>query len=730
MPEVMLTGCTPEPLLGYLKALGVVRLVHAQADGTVRGGWRGEGFLLRSRMDQSDLTKFFLEVYQPTPVVAPWAGGSGFFGSDNRKAVDALEKSATPRLEVYRSVIRRVQAILKQRGQTTKPSDEDKDQLLRVYRRTLPDLFVEWMDCALVLQSERQAFPPLLGTGGNDGRLDFTQNHMQRLVELGFAGGSLTPLAGPWLQQTLFGSATASLLSAAVGQFDPGRAGGPNAGQGMEGGSLVNPWDFVLMIEGTLVLAGSVARRLGAAQRDKAAFPFTVRPSAVGYASGADAENASSHGEIWLPLWSELTSLPELRLMFAEGRAELAGRQARDGVDFARAVAGLGVDRGIDSFVRYGFLKRSGKAFVAAPLGRFEVRRQRAADLLHHLDSWLTEFRRACREESAPPRFSAVLHRIDEAMLNLCRHGGASATDDTPARMSALLRALGQAERELANGERFRKNERRTIHPAPSLSATWLDACDDGTSEYRLARSLAFITGDAENKVGPLRANLEPVQRRANRWEWAEKDRSVVWSGADLCRNLLAVLERRVMDGGRVGLATLPLGSLVPASLNDVGLFLSRQIDDERLEQLLWGLMLIDARGRDRTASRDRRSPDERAVLPRPYALLKLLFLPSELEWSREAAPVILKPEPEILGRLRAYDLEGACEGARRRLWANGLTPLPGPTSGGRHRRPDFVFPKADLPRLLAALLFPVSSTAALVRIVLRPEDDATDGTP
>jgi len=45
------------------------------------------------------------------------------------------------------------------------------------------------MDAAIVLLQDRQAYPPVLGTGGNDGRLDFTQNFMQRLLDLKFHGG-------------------------------------------------------------------------------------------------------------------------------------------------------------------------------------------------------------------------------------------------------------------------------------------------------------------------------------------------------------------------------------------------------------------------------------------------------------------------------------------------------------------------------------------------------------
>src|SRR5262249_34187956 len=151
------------------------------------------------------------------PIIAPWAGGSGFFGSDNREAVDAIVKSKVSRLAGFADLIRKVRDLLTGLGIKQKPSPEVKECLLRQYRRELPDEFVRWMDTALVLHSAGQAFPPLLGTGGNDGRLDFTQNYMQRLVALGFPQPRLVQEAEPWLRQALFGQAACDLLSAAIG---------------------------------------------------------------------------------------------------------------------------------------------------------------------------------------------------------------------------------------------------------------------------------------------------------------------------------------------------------------------------------------------------------------------------------------------------------------------------------------------------------------------------------
>ena len=44
--EVVLNGCAPAPLIHYLKALGIFRLVAEQLDPHVRGVWRGDAFAL------------------------------------------------------------------------------------------------------------------------------------------------------------------------------------------------------------------------------------------------------------------------------------------------------------------------------------------------------------------------------------------------------------------------------------------------------------------------------------------------------------------------------------------------------------------------------------------------------------------------------------------------------------------------------------------------------------
>ena len=174
-----------------------------------------------------------------------------------------------------------------------------------------------------------------------------------------------------------------------------------------EAGSRVNPWDFVLMIEGALLFAGSVARRLGVATSSRAVFPFAVDSVAVGYGSATASEETTdgSRAELWLPLWDAPATFGEVRHLFAEGRAQFGRRQARNAVEFALAVNLLGVSRGVTAFARYGFLKRNGLAFLAAPLGRVPVTPRPTARLLDdpNLTRWLDNLRRSCRDKDRRP---------------------------------------------------------------------------------------------------------------------------------------------------------------------------------------------------------------------------------------------------------------------------------------------------------------------------------------
>ncbi|WP_304173240.1 type I-U CRISPR-associated protein Csx17 [Limnochorda pilosa] len=733
MPQVELAGCTPEPLHSYLKALGVFRIVGEQLDPDAEGWWQGGVFHLRSRFGADELVEALFTQYTPTPIVAPWNGGSGFFPKDKQEALQAIEGSDEPRLALYRETIARARSILDRLGIREKPDKGEKPRILAECRAWFPDEAVAWLDAAYVLTSEDPRYPPLLGTGGNDGRLEFSNNFMQRLLDaLGLETGQPKKRKkGPdpqtrargWLRGALFGEATPPLVPAAIGQYHPGGIGGPNATQGFEGDSLVNPWEFVLLLEGSLLLAGSAARRLGVDSRDKASFPFTVTGVGTGYASAVAAEYGSgmSRAEIWMPLWERPARLPEVRQVFAEGRAQWGGRQARTGTDFAQAAISLGVERGLSEFRRYGLLQRNGRAYLASPLGRLRVQVRPEARLLRELDPWLNSLRNLCTgNASTPASLWKALQGLDEAVLAYAAQGRERLLD--------VLLAAGAAEWVVAGRPRARGTR---LQPIPALSPEWHDVCREETTEYRLAVALASIAGvrlaaargggpsqpEDEWLAPPIRANLEPVAWRHGRWVWAPESRSAVWGPGSLTRNLGNVLVRRATEAMARRVYPLPIRSPRPASLRDVHRFLLGQTDDRRLEALLRGLSLIDwSRGWASSGGAEALPPDEGDdegfILPRAYAVLKLVTLDRPLILTRGGDRVTIRPEPAIFALLRANRVADACALALRRLRASGLVPM--------IRDPRDLAIRVDGERMLAALLIPVRETRPLARWALR----------
>ena len=105
MNLIRLTGCRPEPLASYLKALAVLRLVAEQKDAQAKTWWDDGCFCLKSVLDAEALLRFFLDEYRPTPLVAPWNGGSGFYEGDNTEGRDAILDAPSPRFAAYRTAI-------------------------------------------------------------------------------------------------------------------------------------------------------------------------------------------------------------------------------------------------------------------------------------------------------------------------------------------------------------------------------------------------------------------------------------------------------------------------------------------------------------------------------------------------------------------------------------------------------------------------------------------------
>jgi CRISPR-associated protein Csx17 len=713
-----LTGCAPIPLAHYLKALGVLRLVSEGADPKARGWWSGGVFHLRTTLNAAQLCRFFLEEYRPTPLVGPWGARSGFFsgGSEKsaREALSDIESSELPRLQSFGAAIRAVRQVLSDLRLSGKAdTPEDKRRLMMHCRATLPDELLPWLDATYMLLDTETKYPPLLGTGGNEGSGSYMSGFAQQVVSV--------ILHRDWdhaLHPALFGLPECHLASPQTpGHFSPEAAGGPNAASACEGGVATNPWDYLLLLEGTLLFAAACVKRMEHRDGGVLGYPFCVRPAGVGYGSAATSDEGNSRAEMWLPLWSRPTMYSELSALFCEGRAQVASRPARNGVDFARALAALGTDRGIAEFQRYAFQQRNGLSYFAVPLGRFNAEPQPQVDLLADplIDEWLERFRRAASSNNAPSAAARALRRLEMAILDLCQEKG-------PGRLQAVLVAFGDAEAVLAVSTKWRAEAFQ--RPVPLLAPQWLTECDDRTPEFRLAASLAGLYSPT---VGDLRQHLEPVETKGRltgggrRWaDWIQTSESacnVVWSQRDLEDNLIAVLQRRSVEGVRHGSRSdndtlvYPGESNCFAAMGDVSRFLRRETDDERIAMLVRGLTLLDWVGihLERTTERLHAGPQE----PLPDALFAMLKLCHSPYPVRE---VSVPFEPAIARLAVAGRLDDATRLAARRLRASRLASAVGiATRSG---------PLAH--RIVAALVFPISwsdmQTLAATVLKAQPE--------
>jgi CRISPR-associated protein Csx17 len=697
-----LRGCRPRPLGSYLKALGVLRVVTEQADPAARGCWQDEHFVLYTRLDRSALETFFAEQWAPSPFMSPWNKGSGLLGAD-KKGVDPLAESSAPRFQSIRDGIAAARALTGEMRDAVAAEKAVKDEPKAIkdakikarlkeapeYKQRLaaagarckrikdglqPECqrrwrgpALRWMRAAVVLNASGEAsFPAMVGTGGNDGRLDFTNNALQRLQDLFDVRdpeGRPKDAAVEQLRGALFGETTRAKVDASIGMFAPAEGGGVNASVGFEADSRLNPWDLPLLLEGSLSFTAGTSRRLGAAGSDRTVAPFSTRSSAAGYGSAAP-EDESARGEQWLPLWSRPWSAAEVDALLREGRSQVDRRAADSALDLARSIARLGVARGVDAFERYAFMARYGKMFYAVPIGRWEVKPEPTASLLDDLEheGWWGRLQRAAASDKAPASLSRAVRLASEAAFAAIERGAERA------RWQHLLVLLAQLEQQLVDSGGFTKKER--LGPIPPLRPDWLPALDDGSPELRLAVALAAAEGGPGAPAG-LRAHWLPIDgfgRFRTGAGGLVDDVEVVVTGRSAETELIKVVERRLIASAAGAARRLPIRARpgAEARIADLCTLLDGGVDLERALWLARGLAAVRW-----AAVRPRHLPQgPRMDLspPQAWAAVRLAHLSGPLPGGR-AVPA----DPAILRALAAGDPSRGVALALRRLHGAGL---------------------------------------------------------
>ncbi len=670
-----------------------------------------------------------------------------------------------------------------ERARVEKEAKAVKSLLLPSLRSETAAHHVAYIDACYVLTAE-EAAAPLLGSGGNDGSRDFGVNFAESLGHLvDFGDGSPTTRAHTELESALLDIVRRAETRGSMGQFSPGQ-GGPNGTIGYEGYNPLNAWDIVLALEGTVAFAGALTRQWGATGGSRAAFPFTFEPTGAGTGSLSSEDPNRPRGEFWTPLWTKPVTFSEAAAIFAEGRLTVGERTARNGLDAARSVARIGAARGIGGFERYSIIQPDSKTpYQATPLGRLHTPDRPREDLVADLDAgdWLSRARRlAGNRKTSPARARQAMRRLEDALFEMT-----VANRESDGTRNALM-ALGGLVSWLASSPAARKDSR----PPPLLSPDWLLNADDGSAEFRVAAALAALglpaparparQTDAEPEIAqaadggadaesttaretpgdedpadapgrprpgaapPMAAHFAPLDegrffyrgnlgtRRA--WSVGDTPPAVVWSAGPLVPNLIAVLERRLVEASTRGLADKPLAGATAARLADVAAFLSPDFDDARCAALLAGLVWARP-ARLRSAA----GPTGSAPVPFAYAALKPLFTPhAALRAAGTLPPAARLPvPPALLARLRAGGgsrdgraTDTAVRLAMARARASGLpTPFADARSGSRGSASEGGRMGAGVSadRLAAALLIPIGERGLSALIERAYPDAPTD---
>jgi CRISPR-associated protein Csx17 len=586
MTRHVLSGLRPEPLGSYLAGLGLIRVLGEQADPAATAAWESGRLVVDISVD--DIAAWLADDYVPTPVLSPWNGGSGFGAKDKepKRRIRELLTHPSARLAAFRDAI----GVAERVATATMDHGWDKGRCVQEFRNRCPDALLPWIDATVVLVGEQPYFPPLLGTGGNDGRLDFSTNFHERLLEVLDVGERGRARSLACARDLLAGTEAERLASAAVGQFDPVLAGGQGSSPFGAAPSLVNPWEYVLLVEGALLFASGTVRRH---QHDvgRAARPFTVSFSPDGTGSGAAGEE--SRGEVWVPAWSRPCTLAEIRQLFGEARASWRGRPAQQAVEFYAATRTLGVARGVDEFVRYGLQRRNGLAFVAVPLDRVHVRSRPEVRLAARIEEWVSWV----RSPDASSAIGEATRKFDAAHLAYARDGG-------PERLRDLLAALTVLEQAVGRSRRARE---KTPPRMPPGAREFLDELAKmATPELRVAVGIASCA--TWPAVGPVRSMrhlllpLDPADPGNPRGRW--RDAAVVPGFGprplrQVLADVLAWRSRTAADdsgaGGFRGVPTFRRGIEAPAS--DLHALACGQLDEAALQIWLRACLALDWRG-------------------------------------------------------------------------------------------------------------------------------------
>lgn len=580
LPVLSLPGLAPDSLGNYLASLGLLRVLSRRWPST-RIAWRDE--VLRVVGGPSTLDDLLDELVR----IACTQGAS-----------DVHKREWTQYDKAWSDAQK-------------KGTKEKSGAPLALWQAAAQEPDLE-LFAAHAVPHARVSFNPLLGSGGNAGKRDFSAGWKKAVDALTTApradrGRARRKAAGSCGEAPALDGRLCELSALLLGQpltwlLEKLQAGSwfseatklYNSGQSPAREGRISPWAMVLACEGLALLGGGASRRLGARARAGGAFPFVTQP----VAPGADKEAGRILGEIWTPIWSRPMTLAEATTLFSRGRAELRGRGAVTPAAFATAIRTRGVDAGLREFRRFTLGRTtSGHTFEPRLEARFSL--GTGTDAMGIAGTSVLERVTAMIEQRGFPRdrkvgtrwrFEGLRGPIEAALLDVAAEPNRSEAG------IALLDAITTALDRIDRNRSFRKGKVRW-EPLPLEWLPSLFAGEQPGVEVRLALSLvsafplaqpfATYRFGVEWKYGPRYAHYTHTEHPPARW---------VWGPGELARVLGAVLSRRLLDAGLDADNTPHSRAPLPATITQMNQWLAGRVDESLLAAWLSRLALFDWR--------------------------------------------------------------------------------------------------------------------------------------
>lgn len=288
---VDLPGLDQAVPLRWLAGIGLLGLIETQHHPGVFSRWLRGRLQLLGPVSGPEIERFLLTRYAPSPILSPWLRSGAFGSAKGRALLGRFLASETPRLEPLR------RALLELEGEAL-PNPLTPSSRRKRLRRELLGRWSgrNWVRAATGPEGDQSL--PLLGTGGNDGRMDFAHSFLRRLVSvIPFEDGQRRrsdpqgQLRGSLYREAWPGARDGE----GVGLLHPAACGGEGApSNGLS-------WLYLLGLEGLVWLAGR-----GVDLRENITRPMPL---------AASAERTRSTRAV--PLWTSPLTADEVVELFA-----------------------------------------------------------------------------------------------------------------------------------------------------------------------------------------------------------------------------------------------------------------------------------------------------------------------------------------------------------------------------------------------------------------------------